>query len=322
MASTIIGGSAVAGPSPESPVDLGTNILLGDYTNLSTVRTYLSLASAETSDDTHLKDLITKASRTIDRYTRRYFYPLRKGGNDVLKFDLPTDRRVMRFSGQDVLEVFGLSHINGASEIDSSVYWLKCGDRWNLTPYDRIEIDDSSGSLFNFSGTTQRAIHVDTLLGYREDYTFAWIDSAASLTSALGTTTTLASISGSAGHNSLGVSPRFFGGQLWRLGSGSTQEFVYAQDTLNSSSVRLIRAINGTSRTTHASATKVYTWQPEYDIEDAATEVVSFVYQKAKSPFTGKISVLNLGLIDIPEAWPERTLEKLQRYKKDYIHPF
>ncbi len=322
MASFTIGGSAVASPSPESPVDLGTNIILGDYTNLSMVRTYLSLASSgETADDVELQSLITKASRTIDRKTRRHFYPLRVGGNDALKFDLPTDRRTLRFN-DDILDVFGLSHLNGASEIGSETYWLKCGDRWNLTPYDRLEIDDSSGSLFNFSGTPQRAVHVDALLGYREDYRFAWIDSAASLTSALGTATTLASISGSAGDNSLGVTPRFFGGQTWRLGSGSAQEFVYVQDTINSSSVRIIRAINGTSRASHASTTKIYTWQPEYDIEDAATEVVAFVYQKSKSPFTGKLSVMNLGFIDVPEAWPERTLDKLQRYTKRPIHSF
>ena len=322
MASTVIGGSAVSGPTPESPVDLGTNIILGDYTNLSKVRTYLSLASAETSDDTHLRDLITKASRAIDRKVRRYFYPLRVGGNDVLKFDLPENRGVLRLGDHDVLEVIGLSHLNGASEIDASVYWLKCGDRWNITPYDRLILDDSSGSIFNFTGTPQRAVHVDTILGYREDYRYAWIDSAASLTSALGTVTTLASVSGSGGVNSLGVSPRVFSGQIWRLGSGSTQEFVYAKDTISTSSIRIIRAINGSSRTTHASATKIYTWQPEYDIEDAATEVVSFVYQKSKSPFTNRISVLNLGIVEVPDAWPERTLDKLSRYEKNSIHGF
>lgn len=322
MASTVIGGSAVTSPSPESPVDLGTNIILGDYTHLSKVRTYLSLASAETADDDHLRDLITKASRAIDRKTRRFFYPLRKGGNDTLKFDTPRDGQVLLFDDYDVLEVFGLSHVNGASEVDSSVYWLKCGDRWNITPYDRLELNESSGSIFNYSGTTQRAVHADTLLGYREDYQYAWVDSAASLTSALGTATTLASISGTDGRNSLGISPRIYSGQIWRLGSGSTQEFVYAKDTINSSSVRIIRAINGTSRTTHASTTKIYTWQPEYDIEDAATEVVSFVYQKSKSPFTNRISVLNLGIVEVPDAWPERSVDKLSRYMKNRPHSF
>jgi hypothetical protein len=322
MASTVIGGSAVAGPSPESPVDVGTKTILGDYTTLSKVRTYLSLASAEVSDDDELRRFITRSSRSIDRYTRRHFYPLRRGGNDVLRFDLPRSRTTLEFDDLDVLQVHGLSDMNGASEIDASVYWLKCGDRWNLTPYDRLEIDLSSGSLFNFSGTDQRAIHVDTLLGYHESYDYAWVDSNASLTSALGTATTLASVSGSGGMNTLGVTPRFSEGQLWRLGSGSTEEFVYAKDTINTSSIRILRAVNGTSRTSHASATKIYIWQPEYDIEDAATEVTAFAYHKAKSPFTNKISVLQLGIIEQPEAWPERTLDKLSRFKKDAIHSF
>lgn len=322
MASFVIGGSSVASPSPETPVTVGTNIVLGDYTNLSMVRTYLSLASADTSDDGELRDIITRSSRSIDRYTRRHFYPLRHGGDDTLKFDLPRKRNILRFENYDVLDVHGLSHLNGASEVDSSVYWLKSGDRWNITPYDRAELNDSSGSLFNFSGTPQRAIHTDVVTGYREDYRFAWIDSAASLTSALGTGTTMASISGSAGYNSLGVSPRFAESQLWRLGSGSAEEFVYVQDTIGSSSVRITRAVNGTSRTTHASTTKIYVWQPEYEIEESAAELTAFAYHKSKSPFTNRISVLQLGIIETPEAWPERTKEKLQRYKLNTISSF
>jgi hypothetical protein len=321
MSSFTIGGSSVTEPSPESPVTIGTDIVLGDYTNLSKVRTFMSLASADTSDDSELRRMITRSSRAIDRYTRRHFYPLRHGGDDTLKFDLPKDE-TLRMIDYDVLDVHGLSHLNGASEVDSSVYWLKSGDRWNITPYDRVELDESSGSIFNFSGTPQRAVHADVVTGYREDYRFGWVDSAASLTSALGTGTTLASISGSAGFNSRGVSPRFSEGQLWRLGAGSAEEFVYVKDTIDGSSVRIIRAVNGTSRTTHASTTKVFVWQPEEEIEESATELTAFAYQKAKSPFTNRISVLQLGVIETPEAWPERTIEKLQRYKMSNIHSF
>ena len=320
MASTIIGGSIVVGPTPETPVNVGTNILSGDYATLSQLRTYMSLASAEVSDDNELRKILTRSSRSIDRYCRRHFYPRRYGGNDALKYDLPKDNQVLNIGNIDLLEVMGLSSLNGASEIDSSAYWLKSGDDWNMSPYDRIVIDDSSGSLFNSGATNQRAIRVDAIAGYREDYNFAWIDSAASLTSALGTATTLASISGSAGTNANGVFPRFSSGQLWRLGAGSTAEYAYVKDTIDASGVRLIRAVNGTSATVHASATKIYVWQPEHDIEDATIELSAFSYQKAKSPFSNRMSILQLGVIEHPESWPEKTIERLQRYKKDGIY--
>jgi hypothetical protein len=320
MASTVISGSSVSFPAASVA---GTGLIKGEYTTLSKVRNFLSLGSAATADDDNLRSFIQYSSKAIDRFTYRQFFPQRKGEGDYLVFDLPDNRGVLVVDEFDLLEVKGLSDINGASEIDSSVYWLKTGDRWNLTPYERIILDDSSGSLFNFAGTPQRALRLDGIVGYHSRYNnAAWIDSGASLTSNLAAAVTIASVSASGAFNTIGESPRFSEGQIWKIGSGSNEEFAYVKDTINTSSVRLIRGVNGTSAWSHGTATRIFTWQPEKDIEHSATELAAFMYLKATAPLTNRVANLQLGIIESPNTWPEITLDRLKRYRKSYVYSF
>lgn len=295
---------------------------MNEYGTLSQLRTFLSLASQDTTDDTELKNFLIRASRRIDRYCKRHFYPERKGGTNTLKFDLPPNAQLLHFRDIDLLAVKGLSDLNGASEIDSGAYWAKCGDRWNITPYDRIIIKSDSGSTFSYSGTPERAIHVDAVVGYHEDYGNAWLDSGGSLTASLASQLTLASTTASHAANVWGLTPRFSQGQIWRLTSGSNEEFCYVQGTRDGGSIQLIRGINGTSAADHAAGTKIYTWETEQDIEDSTIELAAFMYSKAKAPFTNKISVLQLGVVEQPSAWPEQTKNRLMNYKKQAIHSF
>jgi len=291
---------------------------MNEYSTLSKLRTFLDLGSADITDDTQLKNFLINSSRAIDRYTRRTFYPYRKQGTNVLKYDLPAGQE-FRFQ-HDVLEVHGLSDMNGASEINENAYWLKTGDDWNLTPYDRLVINDSSGSTFSFSATTQQAVHVDAVTGYHENYGEAWVNSGGSLTDALGAAITLASVSASAATNSKGLSPRFSQGQIWRLGTGASEEFAYVQDTTDSGNVRLLRGINGTSAVEHAASTQVYVWEVEPDIEYSAKELAAFMYLKAVNPHTTRAAFPQMGMIETPNTWPEITIDRLSRYKKHRIY--
>ena len=296
---------------------------MNEYGNLSQLRTFLSLASQDTTDDTELKQFLIRASRRIDRYCKRHFYPYRKGGSNVLVFDQPENTQVLYIGDMDLLAVKGLSDLSGASEIDTGAYWLKCGDRWNITPYDRIILRSDAGSSFNYSGTPERSVHIDAVVGYNEDYGNAWVDSGGSLTASLATGITLASTTASNAMNSIGDTPRFAQGQLWRLTTGSMEEFCYVSATrAGGDTVELIRAVNGTSAADHAAGTKIYTWQPEQEIVDSSVEAAAFMYAKAKSPFTNQVSILQLGVIEQPTAWPEQTLERIKRYKRQAVHSF
>lgn len=290
---------------------------LNEYTTLSALRTYLTLGSADTTDDTTLKRFLKSSSRSIDKFTRRFFYPKRK----TLFFDIPRSE-FLKFR-DDLLQVKGLSDLNGASEIDSAAYFLQCGQDHNLTPFDRVVLFDNTGSRFNFSGTDQKAVHVDSILGYHEDYDNAWIDSGASLTSLLASQVTLASVSGSAGENILGLSPRFSTEQIWRLSAGaSNEEYVAIQDTApvtDGSVVRMIRGVNGTTAASHAASETVEVFDVEPDIEFCTRRLSSWQYEQSRSPFTGTVILPNMGAIEMPESWPQDVREKLKRFKKSRV---
>jgi hypothetical protein len=286
---------------------------VNEYATLDSFRQYLSLASADTSDDTQLKDFLRDASRAIDRHTFRRFYPTR---TSALRYDIP-DGEVLRVN-DDLLEIKGLSNLNGASAISSDVFWLKTGDDWNMSPYDRIVLNDSSGSLFNYSGTPQRAIHADAIVGYHEDYAQAWRNSTASLTGDLTATITIASVSGSAGDDTWGSPSRIQAMNIVKV----DEEFMFVTQGVGSSTFNMIRGINGTSATTHASGTLVYVWKVEQDIETATKELAAFYYAQAKSPYTQRMANAITGMVMLPDTMLPSTERRLSRFIKRRVYSF
>ena len=148
MASLVVSGSAVTSAGASGPVSVRNA-----YTTLRRVRNFLSLASQDASDDDYLQESIRHASRSIDLFTHRFFYPKKQ----TRQYDIK-DQRLIRLDEEDLLEVKGLSDHNGSSEIDSSAYFTRSGDNWNEYPLNRIEMDFSVGSLLNYSGTRQQGI--------------------------------------------------------------------------------------------------------------------------------------------------------------------
>lgn len=286
------------------------------YAPLIEIRSYLSLASGNTTDDEQLLKYLYRASRTIDKYTHRRFYPEQR---PTQYFDLPKGNYELRTRGE-LLEVIGLSAVNGASAVDSSVYWLRCGDDWNMTPYDRIVLDDSSGSLFNYAGTPQRAIHLDAFWGYHEHYDRAnegWVNSGLTLSASMSTGVTVASLSGSSDiTNVIGEQPALFGEQLLRINN----EFLHITGASGATSlISVLRGVNGTTTASHASGVALQTWQPEPDISFSTTRLAAWQYQQAMAPFTHKVRMIGMGTLELPETWPPDVLDKLERYRKQRI---
>lgn len=292
---------------------------MNEYTSLSQMRTYLSLGSNDTADDAVIRSFIGIASRMIDKETRCTFYPKRV----TLVFDDPPDSQFLHFNEQLVLEVAGLSDLAGASEIDSSAYFLSCGDTYNLSPYDSLTILSNSGSGFKYSGTPQRSVRVDAVVGYHEDYSNAWVNSGASLTSLLGADVTLASVSGSAGENEFGISPRFDTEQILRIGGGTpSEEYIQIMDTsptTDGSVIRVRRGINGTTAASHAASATIEVFDIEPDIVFCTRLLTAWIYEKSQAPFTNKIAMPSMGVIEIPSAWPNEVKERLRFYKKSKI---
>ena len=298
----------LSGSAVTLPDDIPFNAV-NTYATARRLREYLTLGNEDVADDNLLKKMLYAASRSFDRHTKRRFYPYRQ----TRLYDLPEQRDLLRFH-DDLLESYGLSHLNGAQTVASTVYWLRNGDDWNSTPYNEIELKRSSGSLFNFVADRKRAISLDGLWGYREQYNEneGWIDSRGTLTNAVTSAQSLFAVSASQGFNSKGFVPRFAEGQLWRLGD----EIVSVLEFETPTAARVIRGINGTTAASHGSGITIQTWQPEPEIEEATLRLSAYTYEKSKSPYTGRVMIPNMNMIEIPEAWPADVKIIMDRYRR------
>ena len=288
------------------------NVPRNTYTTLPRLKAYLSLGSAATSDDNFLRSFLRRASRSVDRYTKRQFFP----SEVTLRNNLP-EGDVLRFDF-DILEVKGLSDLNGASEIDSGAYFVSAGANYDRTPYDRIVLDYQSGSVFKYSGTDQQAVHTNAIIGYHEDYGNAWVNSGASLTSLVGLATgkTTINVSGSAGENLLGDKPRFEEGNVIKI----DEEFMHVIAGNGASGLDVIRAANGTTASAHAASTAVFVFEPMQDIEFATTRLAAMEYHQSLAPYTGRVIALQFGTIENHERYPPDVLEILKAYKKQRVY--
>ncbi len=283
------------------------NYPINTYIPLEDLRSYLTLASGNTADDETLKGFIKSSSRGIDKYTRRTFYP-----RVETRFYNTPSGETLRLD-RDFLSVSGLSDMNGASEIDSNAYWLSRGEDWNLRPYDRIIIDDTSGSTFNYSGTPQRSVHVNGITGYHESN--GWVYSGTSLASSLTSTSRIVNVSGSNGQDAQGNTPRFKVGQTIKV----DDEFMMIQQGSGLSFIDVQRTLNGTTTASHASDIPVYVWSPESDIQFYTKRLASWQYMQSQSPYTERISVPGMGSIDIPGSWPKDIRKGLDRFVRRVV---
>lgn len=301
MASFVFTGSATTGGLS------GINYPINTYVPFDYLREYFSLAPQNRTDDETMKGIIRDASRGVDHYTRRHFYPKL----ETRIYDLPKGD-TLRLD-RDFISVTGLSDMNGASEIDSSKYWLSRGEDWNLRPFDRVVLDDSQGILFNYSSTPRRAVRVEGVTGYHESD--GWELSGTSLLADATAGTKWLNVGGSLGQDLGGISPRFTPGQTLKVDS----EFMMLEQGSGLSNIGVQRALNGTTLASHASNTAVYIWKPESDIVFYTKRLASWAYMQSQSPLTERISVPGMGTIDVPGSWPQDIVAGLKRFKRPTI---
>lgn len=287
------------------------------YAGLSDLRAYFSYTSTEaTADNETLREYLTQASRDIDRYTRKKFYPHVRD----LTFDHPADSRTV-CTGMFFLEVLSLSANSGSQVIPDSIIRTKCGDNWNLSPYDRFFLADDSGSLFQWSGTTDQSVQGKFLLGFRSDYQLdaeAWVDSGASLTDDLAAAASVMVSGASNGPNEFGISPRIRADQIIKLGAGASQEILFVQDTGwggTAASTRVVRGRNGTTAASHASGTQIFVWNPEPEIRMATLRLARWHYEVRSNPTGQRHFFPQFGGFELADAWPKDIRQALDRYK-------
>ena len=277
------------------------------YANLDDFRNYLSLASYNVDDDQKLLGFLKTASRSVDKYTRRHFYPLR----DTKKYDYKFSQEI-RFR-HDLLVLDTLYTNNGASTLASGVLLLKTGDDYNYPPWNKVIIRSDSGCTLNYTGTDQQSQHVTGMWGYHENYSEAWVDTGTSLgTSYVQGASQITVLGGSTGFSDINwESPRFSIGDTLKIGD----EFFYVAGG-TSNVVNVVPHINGTSSNHHASLTPVYKFEPEPDIQWSTLRLAAWLQGQGMTPYENKTAFIAIGQISIPTAYGRDVAARLDRFVK------
>ena len=166
---------------------------LTDYKAYTTSRG--QTASTDTTDDGVISNLLTQASRYLDRETKRQYYP----SIETRLYDIPNDRDLL-LDG-DLLEVTTLTN-GDLLEITNSNYLLK----GNRPPYWCVSLRDTSTVSWTTSaaGSAEQVISLAGVWGYHDLYSQRGWLAVGTLGAAITDTSTLA-FTMSAGHSVVAV---------------------------------------------------------------------------------------------------------------------
>lgn len=242
---------------------------MNDYCTLEQLRGYLTSSSVDMErwDDDKMLQYIEQASRRIDKWCDRRFYP--RYATRYLDFQSSYNLLL----DEDLLDVTTLS--SGGTEVADTDYYLY---PLNTYPKWKIEVDQSTTSIMNYSNTHQKAVTVVGTWGWHNDWDSAWDDSQDTVQDAAGLTAaaTTITVGDADGEDINGFSPRFSPGQLLKI------ESEYVQVTGVSSSADTLtvrRGANGTTAATHAKDKAISIYRPPEIVTRACLEVTKLFYE-------------------------------------------
>jgi len=265
--------------------------MASDYCTRAQLRSYLGLKTAATEDDELLDALITRSSRAIDRYTRRWFYEL----TDTREYDDPPGKYVL-FLDADLLSLTTLT-IDGS---ETTNYKLRPHNR---TPYQWVEITYGSGDRFVWTNTPQDSVSVEGEWGWHDDYGNAWVTSGDTVQNtteitAAGTTLEVADGANFAVRQTLKIADE--------------QLLVTA---ISSQNLTVTRGINGTTAAVHANGTAISIYEPPADIVEQTVRMAAWYYRRKDTMF-GETATPSLGVVQKPLAIPPDVKATLDTYKR------
>lgn len=272
------------------------------YATLADVRRHLGLGTSQTGDDDVLLARLGAASRLIDAYTGRRFYPVRQ--SLVYTCDDPA----LLLLHNDLLALHSLTNGDG-STLAPAVYHLHPPN----VPVKSAVLLDRTQAAFTHDGDPTDAITVDATWGFHLDWANAWDWSGDSVQdNPLSSAATLITVSDADGTDSTGFGPRFAAGQLIRIESEYLH--VLAVDaTLNQLTVK--RSVNGTEATSHAQNTVIDIYRPPEDVRQACLRVATWLYKQQDAGFAVAAGSLR-GQLIVPAALPDDVQQVLAPYTR------
>lgn len=267
------------------------------YTTLAKMSAIKRISSVNAVEDAVLEAMISAASRVIDGYCGRTFYP--RVANRL--YDVPEN---ILFLKDDLLSLTTLTN-GDATVITSTDYILESSGRY---PYWGIKLRDISSVfwLYNSYGSEERVISVLGEWGYHNDYPGAWF-----------ATDTL-----SAGVNAAVTALPTTGSALLK----QNQIIKIDSEVMNVSSVVTTttnvtkRGDNGSTAAAHLISAQIYVWLPIEDIRAACEDIVLTEYNKrfGAGQEAGVVTVTAAGVVISPSDMSAYAKGILDRYRRNF----
>lgn len=253
------------------------------YGTLHQLRRYLGLRDGQTADDALLSDLLGAASRLIERYTGRRFYPVRA----VRRYDCRQAFALLLH--EDLLALHALTNGDGRA-IDLTDVHLQppSGPVYGGLFLDKTRV------AFVYDDDPLEALAVDGTWGYHPDWANAWRDSGAALADdPLDAAAGVLHVSGSGA--------AFEPGQLARVGDEYLA--VEACDAV-AGTLTVSRGAHGTTAETHPAGTALAIYAPPADVVQVCLRVAAWLYRQKDAGWVQAAGGLR-GQVVVPPALPD-----------------
>ena len=270
------------------------------YATLPDLRRALGLSAAQTGDDDRLLMALGAASRLIEGYAGRVFYPVRAARTYSV-----IDPALLLLDS-DLLALHSLTNGDGASIALDAVHTLPSGQAVvSALLLDRTQV------VFTHSGDPVDAITVDGTWGCHPGWAEAWRASGDTVQDApLSDSATTLHVGDVDAPELTGYGQRFAVGQLVRIEDEMLA--VLAVDT-TTNALTVTRGANGTTITQHAQGTAIAIYAPPEDVRQVCLRVAAWLYRQPDAGFVQAAGGLR-GQIAVPPALPDDVAQVLAPY--------
>lgn len=253
------------------------------YATLHQLRRYLGLRDGQTADDALLSELLGAASRLIERFTGRRFYPVR----GVRRYDCRQAFALLL--NEDLLALHALTNGDGRAIDLADVHLQPPGG----PPYGGLFLDKTRVA-FVYDDDPLEALAVDGTWGYHPDWANAWRDSGAALADdPLDAAAETLHLSGSGA--------LFEPGQLARIGDETLT--VEACDAV-AGTLTVTRGAHGTAPAMHPVGTALAIYAPPQDVVQVCLRVAAWLYRQKDAGWVQTAGGLR-GQVVVPPALPD-----------------
>ncbi len=225
------------------------------------------IRAATTKYDASIISVCRQASRFIDRYCERTFYPrsgvryFRGNGKAVMTIDDVISVTKVEISDDD-----GATYSELALNTDYRLTWW--GDPNDPRSWTQVEIDPNSTQ--GTFPTGYRALKVTGVWAYADDRDTAWEDSLIDIAAQLAAAAVTMSITDVTAKDAWGLATALHTGRLIKIGDEIIEVTGVTDNASPPDAAAILRGRNGSTDALHASASSIYLWRPPEPIKQVA----------------------------------------------------